>query len=158
MWHGPVNITITAEPFDSEDARRLITALDAHLASRYPPEQRFGPNLRPEHLAPGLGTFVIARSDGAAAGCGALRLLDETTAELKRMYVEPKLRGQGVGKQILEHLEGFAATLGARRLVLETGTYQTEAIALYRRAGFSAIDCFGEYASSPTSICFEKTI
>jgi GNAT superfamily N-acetyltransferase len=158
MLHNTMNITIAAEPFDSTDARKLITALDAHLASRYAPEQRFGPNLRPEHLAPGLGTFVIARSEGTAVGCGALRLLDETTAELKRMYVEPKVRGRGVGKQILEHLETAAETLGARRLVLETGTYQTEAIALYRRAGFTAIDCFGEYASSPTSVCFEKTI
>jgi putative acetyltransferase len=153
-----MRITVAAEPFDSADARRLITALDAHLASRYPPEQRFGPNLRPEHLAPGLGTFVIARSDGAAAGCGALRLLDETTAELKRMYVEPELRGRGIGKAIVEHLEVAAMTMGAHRLVLETGTHQTEAIALYRHAGFSAIDCWGEYATSPTSVCFEKTI
>jgi putative acetyltransferase len=153
-----MNITVAAEPFDSADARRLITDLDAHLASRYTPEQRFGPNLRPEHLAPGLGTFVMARLDGRAVGCGALRLLDETTAELKRMYVEPDLRGRGVGKAIVEHLEATAGTLGARRLVLETGTYQTEAIALYRRAGFSAVECFGEYASSPTSVCFEKAI
>jgi len=153
-----MKITVAPEPFDSADARRLITALDAHLASRYAPEQRFGPNLRPEHIAPGLGTFVIARSDGAAVGCGALRLLDETTAELKRMYVEPEIRGRGVGKAIVEHLETAAATMGARRLVLETGTYQAEAIALYRRSGFSAIDCFGAYASSPTSVCFEKTL
>jgi putative acetyltransferase len=48
--------------------------------------------------------------------------------------------------------------LGARRLVLETGVYQVEAIGLYRRAGFSQIDCWGEYSSAPTSVCFEKTL
>ena len=153
-----MKITVATEPFDSADARRLIAALDTHLAGLYPPEQRFGPNLRPEHLAPGLGTFVLARADGVAVGCGAMRLLDGETGELKRMYVEPQQRGRGVGKAIVEQLEAAAVTLGARRLVLETGIHQTEAIALYRRVGFSEIDCFGEYASSPTSLCFEKKL
>jgi putative acetyltransferase len=153
-----MKITVASEAFDSPDARRLISALDAHLASRYPPEQRFGPNLKPEHLVAGLGTFVIARLDGLAIGCGALRRLDEATVEVKRMYVEPDVRGRGVAKAILESLEHSASALGARRLVLETGIYQDEAIGLYRRVGFTQIDCFGEYAQVPTSICFEKTI
>ena len=153
-----MKITVAAEPFDSDDSRRLVAALDTHLADLYPPEQRFGPNLRPEHVQPGRGTFVIAPAEGIAVGCGALRKLDETTAEVKRMYVEPEVRGRGVGKAILDHLESAARVLGARRLVLETGTYQTAAIGLYRRAGFSPIDCFGEYAASPTSLCFEKGI
>ena len=159
-----MTITVAPEPFDSADARRLIAALDEHLAGLYPPEQRFGPNLRPEQMAPGLGMFVLARGDGVAIGCGALRLLDEAstemkhTAELKRMYVEPAMRGQGVGKAIVEHLEAAALTLGARRIVLETGIHQTEAIGLYERAGFRPIKCFGEYATSATSVCYEKTI
>ena len=158
MGDDPMKIAVAPEPFDSADARRLVAALDEHLAGLYPPEQRFGPNLRPEHLAPGIGTFVIARVGGAAIGCGALRLLDGATAELKRMYVEPAQRGRGVGRAIVDQLEAVAVTLGANRLVLETGIHQTEAIALYRRVGFREIDCFGEYASSPTSMCFEKTL
>jgi putative acetyltransferase len=159
-----MKIAVAPEPFDSADARRLIAALDEHLAGLYPPEQRFGPNLRPEQVAPGLGMFVLARADGVAIGCGALRILDgvstemKQTAELKRMYVEPPMRGRGVGKAIVEHLEAAALTLGARRMVLETGIHQTEAIGLYERVGFRPIECFGEYASSPTSVCYEKTI
>jgi len=153
-----MEITIAAEPFDSADARRLIGALDEHLAGRYPPEQRFGPNLKVEHLAPGLGTFVIARLDGVAVGCGAVRRRDEKTVEVKRMYVDPQVRAHGVGKEILKHLEADARAMGAGRLVLETGIYQDEAIGLYRRVGFSVIDCFGEYAGVPTSLCFEKAI
>jgi putative acetyltransferase len=149
---------IEAEPFESPDARRLIAALDAHLASRYPPEQRFGPNLKPAQIAPGTGTFVIARADGRAVGCGALRMLDEGTAEVKRMYVEPELRKLGVAKGILEHLEGVASTLGAHRLVLETGIYQEEAIGLYLRAGFKQVDCWGEYATAATSVCYQKAL
>jgi putative acetyltransferase len=151
-------ISIAAEPFDSPDARRLIAALDEHLASRYPPEQRFGPNLKPEQLAAGLGTFVIARADGQAVGCGALRKLDEESAEVKRMYVVPEVRGQGVAKNVLEYLEGVGRELGVNRLVLETGIYQAEAIGLYHQAGFEAVRCWGEYAESVTSVCFEKTI
>lgn len=153
-----MKITIAAEPFDSADARRLIAALDEHLASRYSPDQRFGPNLKPEHIAAGLGTFVVARADGRAIGCGALRKLDEATAEVKRMYVEPELRGRGVAKQILDHLEDVALGLGVHRLVLETGIYQAQAIGLYRRAGYGSIRCWGEYAKSLTSVCFEKEL
>jgi putative acetyltransferase len=151
-----LRLAIAAEPFDSDDARRLIAALDAGLAEFYPPEQRFGPNLKAEHLEAGQGTFLVARDDGRAVACGAIRLLDPTTAEAKRMYVEPDQRGRGVGWAVLAGLEAAAKRLGVRRLVLETGIYQDAALALYRRAGFTQIDCWGEYASSPTSICFEK--
>jgi GNAT superfamily N-acetyltransferase len=153
-----MQITVATEPFDSDDARRLITELDEHLASRYPPEQRFGPNLKPEQIAAGLGTFVIARLDERAVGCGALRKLDLTTAEVKRMYVEPEMRGHGVAKRVLEHLEVVGRDLGVERLVLETGIYQAEAIGLYHKAGFAPVRCWGEYAESVTSVCFEKKI
>jgi putative acetyltransferase len=153
-----MNITVAPEPLDSVDARRLVAALDAHLSSLYAPEERFGPNLKPEQLAPGAGTFLVARAGGQAVGCGALRRLDETTAEVKRMYVEPELRGRGVAKAVLEHLESAARELGAHRLVLETGIHQAEAIRLYRRAGFTPVRCWGEYAGTLTSVCFEKEI
>jgi GNAT superfamily N-acetyltransferase len=153
-----MKITVTPEPFDSADAKRLIAALDEHLASRYSADQRFGPNLRPEQVATGLGTFVIARDGGRAVGCGAMRRLDEATAELKRMYVEPDLRGRGIAREILDHLEAAARAMGIRRLVLETGIYQAEAIGLYRRAGFNPVRCWGEYEGVLTSVCFEKNL
>jgi putative acetyltransferase len=150
--------SIAAEPFDSDDARRLIASLDAGLAELYPPEQRFGPNLKAHHLEVGRGTFLVARDGERAVGCGAIRLLDPTTAEAKRMYVEPDQRGKGVGRAVLAGLEAAAKDLGARRLVLETGIYQDAALSFYRRAGFAQVDCWGEYASSPTSICLEKQL
>jgi len=149
-------VAIAVESFDSEDARRLIAELDAGLADLYPPEQRFGPNLKAHHLEAGRGTFLVARNEGRAVGCGAIRLLDATTAEAKRMYVEPDQRGKGVGRAVLAGLEAAARRLGVHRLVLETGIYQEAALVFYRRAGFTPIDCWGEYATSPTSICLEK--
>jgi putative acetyltransferase len=153
-----LSLSITAEPFDSHDARRLVEALDAALTELYPPGQRFGPNLKAEHLEDGHGTFVVARDGDRAVACGAIRLLDLRTAEAKRMYVEPDHRGRGVGSAVLASLEASARQLGAQRIVLETGVHQEAAISLYRRAGFTQIDCWGEYASSPTSICFEKNL
>jgi putative acetyltransferase len=153
-----LSLSIAAEPFDSDDARRLIAALDAGLAELYPPEQRFGPNLKAQHLEGGRGTFLVARDHGRAVGCGAIRVLDSTTAEAKRMYVEPGQRGKGVGRAVLAGLEAAAIQLGVRRLVLETGIYQDAALSFYQRAGFTQVDCWGEYASSPTSICFEKRL
>ncbi len=153
-----MNVTIAAEPFDSADARRLVGALDAELSLLYSPEQRFGPNLKPEHLSPGQGTFLVARAGGKAIGCGALRRLDTASGEVKRMYVEPEMRGRGVAKRILESLQSTAVELGIGRLVLETGIHQAEAIAFYGGAGFRPVPCWGEYAGTPTSVCFEKEI
>jgi putative acetyltransferase len=151
-------LSISAEPFDSPDARRLVAALDAGLAELYTPEQRFGPNLKAEHLHEGRGKFLVARDGGRAVGCGAIRLLDEASAEVKRMFVEPDQRGRGVGWAVLTKLEDASRQLGVKRLVLETGVHQQAAINLYRRAGFVQIDCWGEYTTSPTSVCFEKSL
>jgi putative acetyltransferase len=152
------SLTIAPEAFDSADSRRLIAALDAELGALYTPEQRFGPNFKAEQIEGGRGTFLVARRGGRAVACGAVRLLDETTAEVKRMYSEPPVRGTGVGRALLASLEAAARDLGVRRLVLETGVHQHAAIGLYTRAGFSRVDCWGEYAAAPTSVCFEKAI
>lgn len=153
-----VSLSIAAEPFDSMEAQRLIAALDAGLAELYPPEQRFGPNLKAQHLESGRGTFLVARDKGRPVGCGAIRLIDATTAEVKRMYVEPDQRGRGVGRTILASLEAAARELHAQRLVLETGIHSPQALGLYRRAGFTQIDCWGEYTTSPSSVCLEKRL
>jgi len=152
------SVDIAPEAFESPDAQRLIAALDEGLAALYPPEQRFGTNFKAHHAEEGRGTFIVARVEGSAAGCGALRMLDPTTAEVKRMYVLPELRGSGVARAILGHLEAKARALGATRLVLETGTLQLAAIRLYEHAGFRLTECWGEYAGVPTSLCYEKLL
>jgi ribosomal protein S18 acetylase RimI-like enzyme len=75
------------------------------------------------------------------------------------MYVAPELRGKGIGRALLDRLEAEARVLGLARLVLETGSRQVEALALYRRAGFTGISLYGEYAASAaTSICLSKEL
>jgi putative acetyltransferase len=159
-------VEVRDEPFDSPVAQRLIAELNAELERAYPPEQRFH-SLAPEEVAEGAGAFVVAWLEEAPAGCGAVRLISPqdgplagggAVAELKRMYVRPPLRGRGLARPILSTLEDRAATLGARTIVLETGIYQPAAIGLYESAGYARIPCFGAYAASPTSVCYEKRL
>ncbi len=141
----------------SEDATTLIGALNAELAAAYPEPGANHFRLDPEEVAPGRGVFLVAHAGGDPVGCGAVRLLDQHEAELKRMYVVPEARRQGVARALLAALEAAARALGARRLVLETGTRQQAALALYRQSGFVDIPPYGEYvASAVTSVCLAK--
>jgi putative acetyltransferase len=147
---------ISAIPCDSEEARRLLAALDEDLLRRYPASAIHG--LHPgEREDPGL-TFLVARVDGRSAGCGALRRLGPDVGEIKRMFVLLEFRGRGIARQILAALESEARKAGHSRLRLETGTRQPEAIALYRSAGYVEIPAFGEYVGNTFSICFEKSL
>src|SRR5947209_1286119 len=153
-----MNLVVAAEPFDSFAAQTLVAAADAEYALVYPPDQMFGKNLRSEHLGAGRGVFIIARLDGAPVGCGALRRLNDSTGELKRMFVDPPARRRGVARAILDELTQVGREMGIQRLVLETGIHQVAAIDFYEKAGFRRTECFGEYFESPTSLCFEKSI
>ena len=79
-------------------------------------------------------------------------------AELKRMYVAPAARGRGFARLLLAELERTASVAGARRMVLETGTRQPEAIALYRSSGYRPMPRFGIYREAPGSRCFAKPL
>lgn len=152
-------ITIARAALADDASRALITELNAELSAAYaePGANHF--RLDREEVAPGRGAFLVVRRNGTAVGCGAVRLLDAETGELKRMYVAPAARGTGLGRRLVEALEAEARALGARRLVLETGTRQHAALALYRAAGFVPIPLYGEYLSSPqTSVCLGKEL
>jgi len=151
-------IEIRRETLHSAVARTLIGALNAELLVRYPEEGATHFRLDAEEVGTGRGAFLVAYQGGEPVGCGAVRRLDPAVAEVKRMYVVPGARGARVGAVILAALEAEARALGATWLVLETGERQPEAIALYRRAGFSVIPRFGEYVDSALSLCMGKDL
>ena len=141
---------------DSETARALITELDADLLTRYPGQWIHG--LHPEDIIDPDFIFVVARLEGEAVACGALRRLESDVAEVKRMFVKHTFRGKGLSRKLLSFLESTARTSGYRMLKLETGTKQPEAIGLYESTGYKQIPCFGEYVGNPFSVCFEKRL
>ena len=152
-------ITIARADVTAEVSRALIESLNDELRGIYSEPGATHFQLDPEEVTGGRGTFLVAYRDGTPVGCGALRLLDAETAELKRMYVAPGVRGTGLGRRLLSALEVEARALGVRRLVLETGVRQVAALALYRATGFRPIPLYGEYCLSPeTSICLGKEL
>ena len=151
-------LRLEREPLDSAAASALIAALNAELSASYPEEGANHFRLEPDEVAQGTGAFLVARVAGRPVACGALRMLDPSTAEIKRMYVIPELRGRGIARAVLAELEAECLRLGASRLVLETGARQTGALALYGRAGFVEIPAFGEYLDSPLSVCLAKAL
>jgi GNAT superfamily N-acetyltransferase len=151
------DVLIRDEPLDSALAVSLITRLNAELSAMYPEEGTTHFRLDLDEVAPGRGAFVVALVAGEPVACGGIRIIEPGTAEVKRMFVDPSRRGNGIAARVLEALEARAGALGATRFVLETGTRQDAAIALYTRAGYARIDPFGEYVATPeTSVCMAK--
>lgn len=140
----------------SSAAQRLIEQLDKELRDEYLPTEMHPVDCDSFHRNGGI--FAIAYDEDEAIGCGALRPVDETTIELKRMYVAEARRRRGVARRILEYLESKARQLSYQRLLLETGDAQLAAIRLYENSGFHRIDPFGEYTESPRSVCFVKSL
>jgi DNA-binding MarR family transcriptional regulator/predicted N-acetyltransferase YhbS len=97
-----------------------------------------------EQLRPPEGLFVVATLHGAPAGCGALKFHRRDPAELKRMWVAPSARGLGLGRRLLAELERLAEDHGTRAIRLETNRSLTEAIALYRSAGYREVPAFND--------------
>jgi putative acetyltransferase len=153
-----MTIDIRSEVLDAPVVLSLILALNAELAERYPEEGANHFRLDPDEVGPGRGVFLVAYADGTPAGCGAVRINEPGVGEIKRMFVIPEFRGRGVAGAVLAALQHSARDLGAHKLVLETGSRQPEAIALYRRAGFIEIPRFGEYVDSPLSLCMGKDL
>jgi putative acetyltransferase len=152
-------ITIARVELTAQVSRALIDSLNAELSGVYPEPGANHFHLDPAEVADGRGTFLVVYRGGTPVGCGALRLLDAETAELKRMYLSPIVRGSGLGRRLVAALEAEARALGVRRLVLETGVRQAAALALYRATGFHPIPLFGEYCLSPeTSVCLGKDL
>lgn len=102
--------------------------------------------------------YVVYNESEIAVGCGALKHFDESTAEIKRMYVKKEFRGKGISKKILSGLEEHAKLMNYKRLILETGLKQPEAMSLYHKSGYKPLKCYGRHADDPDSRCFEKKI
>jgi ribosomal protein S18 acetylase RimI-like enzyme len=148
---------LTIRPDDpvGETARKLINDLCAEVDARYgTPPSPFSFSEATSDRA----IFLIACLDGEPIGCGAIRHLDDDTAEVKRLYVAPPGRRQGIARRVLAELERHAVAFGYQALRLETGILQPEAQRLYESCGYRSISAFGCYAGNPTSVCYEKAL
>lgn len=147
-------MNIALERPGQPDVIQLINDLDAYQKPLYPPESHYGIDIAALSAAHVL--FAVARDEaGAAIGCGAL-VMNPGYGELKRMYVRPQSRGQGVAAKVLGFLEAEAAACGCAVFRLETGVHQPEALAFYARAGYARRERFGDYPDDPLSVFMQK--
>jgi GNAT superfamily N-acetyltransferase len=136
---------VAIAPADPEEpeARRCAACYFAELAARFAegfdPARALQPN--PGEQRPPNGVLLLARADGAALGCVAVRCRPEFS-ELKRLWVAPESRGFGLAARLVAAAEEHARALGASVLRLDTNRALTEAIALYRRLGYAEIPRF----------------
>jgi len=149
-------VTIAIESPLQDDVRALIAALNDHLLTITPPE--FCSHMTVEQMADVDTTVFIARDDGRAVACGALRRHGESVGEVKRMYTAPSHQGQGIGGRILALIEALAREEGVTRLVLETGHRHDAAWHVYERGGFARCGPVLDYPASDFSIFYEKLL
>ena len=149
---------VEAVDFDSPDVQALALAQQREIVGEFGTGD-IGPTRDGSMFVPPDGVFLLYRDEtGAAVACGGLCRFDETRGELKRMYVLPERRGEGLGRVVLEALEQHARELGYAALVLETGDYLEPALGLYRSSGYEPIPCYGAYADRDSSVCLEKRL
>ena len=151
------NLTLLRTEITHRDFQTLVKQLDDEFWIRYPDTQQ---NFEPFNKLDGQARVVLAIVAGTAAGCGCFRPMkgEPSVAEIKRMYVAPAYRNQGIARQVLASLEQWALQEGFQCARLETGIRQPEAIAVYQRAGYTIIPNFPPYVNVEESICMEKKL
>ncbi|RPA69984.1 GNAT family N-acetyltransferase [Cyclobacteriaceae bacterium YHN15] len=137
------------------DFIQLVKHLDAELAITDGEDHSFYNQFNKLH---DIRYVILAFDDKIAVGCGAIKVYNSVTMEVKRMYVADGHRGKGIAGDILIELETWAKELGFSRCILETGTRQDAAIVLYKKSGYRIIPNYGQYAGVENSLCFEKMI
>jgi DNA-binding MarR family transcriptional regulator/GNAT superfamily N-acetyltransferase len=143
-----------AHPLALHCLREYFAELDRRFETGF--DTALGLSTAPVEFRPPAGLFLLATIRSEPVGCGALKFQPNEPPEIKRMWVAASARGLGVGRRLLRELEARAAATGARSVRLNTNRVLTEAISMYRSAGYSEIDAFGDdpYAH----LWFEKPV
>ncbi|MFF5025821.1 GNAT family N-acetyltransferase [Streptomyces collinus] len=151
--------------FDHPDAVKLNDEVQAEYHLRYG-DGGDATSLDATDFDPPRGAYLIAYDElDRPVATGGWRSQDDNDegnadgdAELKRMFVVSQMRGRGLARRILAALEEDARAAGRLRMVLETGTKQPEAIALYTSCGYEPCDKFGYYRHYEDSRCYAKAL
>lgn len=148
-------ITIKRTESSDPDFPLLVALLNFELRERYGELQVLYDQYN--HIS-NLDTVVIAYTNDIPAGCGCFKKFDDTSVEIKRMFVKPAGRKQGIASAILSELEIWAKEDGYTFTVLETANQQHESIALYQKQGYQVIPNYGQYIGMDASICMRKEL
>nr|WP_315481708.1 GNAT family N-acetyltransferase [uncultured Undibacterium sp.] len=140
---------------NNSDFQSMVVELDRYLAMTDGDEHAFYAQY---NKSDGLKYVVVAYDGDRALGCGAIKHYADGVMEVKRMYVVPAARGQGIAAAVLAELEKWTLELKYQKCLLETGVKQLEAIRLYEKCGYDVVANYGQYQGMENSICFEKNL
>lgn len=90
------------------------------------------------------GRLYVAYFENKVAGCIALRPLNDMQCEMKRLYVKPEFRGNGIAKILAERIISDAKSIGYSSMLLDTLPFLQTAISMYRKMGFYEIECYND--------------
>ncbi len=153
-YHEPMP-TLLRTDSRNHDFQLLVRLLDADLALRDGADHAYYAQFNKIDM---IQHAVVAYLEQQAVGCGAFKPFAENSVEIKRMYVRPEWRGQGIAQQVLAELETWAREIGKTHCVLETGQKQPEAIRLYQHSGYERIPNYGQYIGIENSVCMQKRL
>ena len=140
---------------NNKDFYELVTLLDKDLHIMDGAESSFFAQF---NKLDKIHHVIVAYKRNTPVGCGAIREYSNEIMEIKRMFVRPEHRGQGVAKQILAELELWAKELKYSSCVLETGKELTVAIEFYQKSGYIQIPNYEPYSNTSSSFCMKKNI
>ncbi|MFK7917044.1 MAG: GNAT family N-acetyltransferase [Ilumatobacter sp.] len=143
----PDEIAFVEIAADSPAAMSAMRAYVQELDERFPERFDIGDGFDQHELdqmGPPAGAFIVVECDGNTVGCVGLRSLGGGRGEIKRMWLDGSLRGRGVAKRLLAHVENVATQRGHEQVVLDTNASLSEAIGLYERAGYVAIERYND--------------
>ncbi|WP_316827568.1 GNAT family N-acetyltransferase [Pedobacter miscanthi] len=149
------DLTLIRTDSDHADFRQLVALLDQDLAVRDGEDHAFYAQF---NKVDAIKEVIVAYQNEVAVGCGAIKPFSAAEAEVKRMFVHPDYRKQGIAAKIVTELETWAAEFGFSSTVLETGKKQPEAIALYQKAGYHITPNYGQYIGVENSVCMIKPL
>ena len=158
---GGAPAPLTYRPVDPEGAEAswCLDQYFAELDRRFEGGVDFAASGHPEavDMVPPRGVFLIGYSEEQEpSGCGVVQTLEPGTGEIKRMWIAPQARGRGEGKRLLEALEEWSRSLGHHRVRLDTNRVLTQAIAMYRGAGYHEIPAYSFHPYA--HLWFEKVL
>jgi GNAT superfamily N-acetyltransferase len=160
---SPPSLRVEHVPFTHADVRLLDEEVQAEYVVRYGTPDRT--HMDPAQFEAPSGSFYVGYRDATPVTMGGWRfrpdvsrLGSERAAEVRRMYVAPAARRGGFARQMLAHLEATARAAGADVVLLETGTAQPEAMALYESSGYERIEPFGYYRRHRDNRCYGRVL
>lgn len=137
------------------DFKELIVLLDQDLAIRDGEDHAFYSQFNKVET---IKEVIVAYDGDTPVACGAFKPFAADTVEIKRMFVLPNYRKQGIAAKVLAALENWAKALNFNRAVLETGNKQPEAISLYQKIGYQITPNYGQYIGVTNSVCMAKSL